>query len=235
MSYKRMIQAVETHSGEPMRVITGGVAHIPGDSVYEQMRWLERNDDQLRLGIRAECRDGKVKQVTFENVPAFAVYRDAVLDVPQLGAVTVDVAWGGMFYVIADVTQFASLDLVPDRGRDITRMSALILKAAQDQLPVEHPDYPGIGITIAQLSGPTDNPDADRRNAVTVASGPIDLDDPATWTGGIDRCPCGTGTCAKMAALYDKGYCTYVLDADDPYPNGFTIGDIWAAQAGRLT
>lgn len=352
MAFKRMIHAVETHSGEPMRVITGGVPHIPGDSVYEQTKWLERNDDQLRMlmlreprgypplccnlivppkhpdaaagfiimeqveypmmsggntiavatvlletgmipmqepitefkleapagliGIRAECRDGKVKKVTFENVPAFSVYRDAVIDVPELGKVTVDVAWGGMFYVIADVTQFDGLDLVPGRGRDITRTMALILGAAQQQLPVEHPDYPGIGITIAQLSGPTDSPGADRRNAVMVASGPVDLNDPATWTGGLDRCPCGTGTCAKMASLYAKGelalnqpfrhegilggvytgelvrtekigdrdavvptisgqawitgYCTYVLDADDPYPNGFTIGDIWASQ-----
>jgi proline racemase len=41
-----MFQAVETHSGEPMRVITGGVPHIPGNTVYEQMRWLEKNDDQ---------------------------------------------------------------------------------------------------------------------------------------------------------------------------------------------
>jgi proline racemase len=228
------------------------------------------------IAIRAECRDGKVKQMTFESVPAFCVYRDAVIDVPELGKVTVDVAWGGMFYVIADVAQFEFLDLVPDRGRDITRTAALILRAAQDQLPVEHPDYPGIGITIAQLSGPTDNPEADRRNAVMVASGTVSFDDPATWTGGLDRCPCGTGTCAKMAALYEKGelalnqpfrhegilghvytgelvrevrigdrvavvptisgqawitgFCAYVLDADDPYPNGFTVGDIWASQ-----
>jgi proline racemase len=354
VSIKRTVQAVEVHSGEPMRVITGGVPYIPGDSVYEQMKWLEQHDDQLRrlmlreprgypplccnlivppkhpeaaagfiimeqveypmmsggntiavvtvlletgmipmqepvtefkleapaglIGITAECRDGKVKQVTFENVPAFSVYRDAVIDVPELGKVTVDVAWGGMFYVIADVAQFDSLDLVPERGRDITRTAALILRAAQDQLPVEHPDYPGVGITIAQLSGPTDNPNADRRNAVMVASGPIDFGDPATWTGGIDRCPCGTGTCAKMAALYDKGelalhqpfrhegilghvytgevvkevaiggrvavvptisgrawitgYSTYILDSDDPFPNGFTVGDIWAPQGG---
>lgn len=250
MSYRRMIQAIETHSGEPMRVITGGVPHIPGDSVYAQMRWLERNDDQLRLlmlreprgypplccnlivppkhpdaaagfiimeqveypvmsggntiavatvlletgmipmqeplttftleapagliAVEAECRDGRVTRVTFENVPAFCVHRDTVIDVPELGQVTVDVAWGGMFYVIADAAQL-ELDLVPGRGRDITRASALILRAAQDQLPVEHPNYPGVGITIAQLSGPTGNPHADRRNAVTVASGPVAL------------------------------------------------------------
>ena len=49
LSFRRMIQAVETHSGEPMRVITGGVPSIPGSSVYEQMKWLEQNDDQLDL------------------------------------------------------------------------------------------------------------------------------------------------------------------------------------------
>jgi len=196
MSFKRMVHAIETHSGEPMRVITGGVPHIPGSSVYEQMKWLENNDDQLRrlmlreprgypplccdlivppshpdaaagfiimeqveypvmsggntisvatvlletgmvpmrepvtefqlqapaglIGIRAECRDGKVTQVTFENVPAFAAHLDAVIDVPELGEVTVDVAWGGMFYVIADVDQFDGLQLVPAQAREIT-------------------------------------------------------------------------------------------------------------------
>ena len=231
------------------------------------------------IRVRAHCRNGKVTEVAFKNVPAFAVHLDAAIEVKTLGRVTVDVAWGGMFYVIADVAQFESLELVPERGRDITRISSLILKAAQDQLPVEHPDYPGIGITISQLSGVTDNPDADRRNAVTVASGPVDFDNPATWTGGVDRCPCGTGTCAKMATLHAKGelelnqpfrhegvlgtvytgelveeveiagrtgvvprisgrawitgFSTYVLDPEDPFPNGFTLGDIWAPSANE--
>ena len=56
MTFKRMIHAVETHSGLPMRVITGGVPTIPGGSVYEQMRWLEKNDDQLRLLMLREPR-----------------------------------------------------------------------------------------------------------------------------------------------------------------------------------
>ena len=157
------------------------------------------------IGIRAECHNGKVTQVTFKNVPAFAEYLDAEIDVPHLGKVKVDVAWGGMYYVIADVRQFKGLELKPEMGREITRVSSLILRAAQDQLPVHHPDYPGVGITISQLSGPTTNPNADWKNAVTVASGAVDFDNPSTWIGALDRCPCGTGTCAKMATLYAKG------------------------------
>src|SRR3990172_8030737 len=43
--------------------------------------------------VRAEVANGKVKSVTFENVPAFAVYLDTPLEVPKLGTVTVDVAY----------------------------------------------------------------------------------------------------------------------------------------------
>ncbi|OCT29460.1 proline racemase family protein [Pseudomonas putida] len=281
MAFKRTFHAVDTHAGEPMRVITGGVPHIPGNSVREKMEWLRDNDDQLRklmlreprgypplccnlivppchpeadagyiimeqveypmmsggntisvvtvllemgmlpmqepvtelvleapaglIEIRAECRDGKVKSVTFRNVPAFAAHLDARIQVPHLGEVTVDVGWGGMFYAIADVRQFPGLELTPENGGEIARISAMIRQAAAEQLPVAHPDYPGVGITISQLSGPTSSPDADWKNAVTVASGELDWDRPSTWTGALDRCPCGTGTCAKMAILHAKG------------------------------
>jgi proline racemase len=227
------------------------------------------------IGVRAACRDGKVTQVTFRNVPAFAVHLDRPIEVPQLGTVTVDVAWGGMFYVIAQAEPFG-LRLTPDEGRDIVRISELIKAAAQEQLPVVHPENPAVaGPTIAQLSGPPSQPGAHRKNAVTVSTGKLDWNRPATWTGAIDRSPCGTGTCAKMAVLYAKGqlglnqdFChegilgtvftgrlveetqvgpyravvptlsgtawitgiaQYVVDPDDPFPNGFTVGDIWGS------
>jgi proline racemase len=227
------------------------------------------------IGVRADCRDGKVTQVTFRNVPAFAVHLDRPIEVRGLGTVTVDVAWGGMFYVIAEAQPFG-LRLTPDEGRDLTRISEMILLAAQEQLPVAHPENPAVtGPTIAQLSGPPARPDADRKNAVTVSTGKLDWDRPASFTGAIDRSPCGTGTCAKMAALYAKGQlglnqdfrhegilgtlfagrlveetrvgpyravvptlsgtawitglAQYVVDPDDPFPNGFTVGDLWGA------
>ena len=225
------------------------------------------------IRVRAECGGGKVRRVTFRNVAAFATHLDATIDVPTLGTVTVDVAYGGMFYVIADAERFG-IRLTPDEGRDITRITEMIKAAAAEQLPVAHPEQPGFaGITIGQLSGPAHDSKNSRRNAVTVSTGTLDWNEPSTWTGVIDRSPCGTGTSAKMAVLHAKGqlavgedfrhegilgtvftgrlietttvggvpavvptitgsawitgFSSYVVDPDDPFPNGFTVGDIW--------
>ena len=144
--------------------------------------------------------------VTFRNVPAFAVHLDAVVEVPQLGSVTVDVAWGGMFYVIADAEQFG-LRITPDEARDIVRIGEMVKLAAQEQLPVRHPENPDLttGVTIAQISGPAHAPGSTRRNAVIVSTGQASWDRPESWTGAIDRSPCGTGTSAKMACEHARG------------------------------
>lgn len=225
------------------------------------------------IRVRAECAGGKVTRVTFLNVPAFAVHLDAIIDVPQLGSVTVDVAYGGMFYAIADAAQFG-LHLTPDEGRDIVRIGEMVKAAAREQLPVVHPEHPEFaGITISQLAGPAHDPSHHGRNAVIVSTGVFDWAKPSTWTGSIDRSPCGTGTCARMAVLHAKGklapgqpfhhesvlgtvftgmvveetrvggrpaivpslsgqgwitgFSQYVLDPTDPFPQGFTVGDIW--------
>ena len=227
------------------------------------------------IRVRAECRNGKVRAVTFRNVRSFATHLGAPVEVPTLGTVSVDVAYGGMFYVIADATPFG-FRLTPDEGRDIVRISEMIKAAAAEQLPIVHPDQPGFaGITIAQLSGPPHDPANHGRNVVTVSTGKLDWQKPSTWTGAIDRSPCGTGTCARMAVLHSRGelrldedfrhegilgtvftgrlveeaplgdrqavvptitgsawitaISQYVLDAEDPFPEGFTVGDLWAS------
>jgi proline racemase len=223
--------------------------------------------------VRADCAHGKVTRVTFRNVPAFAAHLDAPVEVPRLGTVTVDVAYGGMWYVIADAAQFG-LRLTPDEGRDLVRVGEMVKAAAREQLPVVHPEQPGFaGITIAQLAGAPSGDHADGRNAVVVSTGTLDWERPSTWTGALDRSPCGTGTCARMATLHARGrlplhqdyrhegvlgtvftgrlveettvgpyravvptlggqawitgMSTYVVDPTDPFPDGFTVGDIW--------
>lgn len=349
MSFKRVINVVDCHSGMPMPVVTGGYIPLKGNSVYEEMCYLRENDDALRklllneprgyppkccniivpakdpkadagyiimehteypmmsggntiavatvlletgiipmkepytdftleavgglIGIHAECKDGKCTSVKFKNMPAFSVYQDAVIEVPTLGKVTVDVAWGGMFYVIADVRQFEGLKIAPETGYEMSRILALLIVCADKQLPVNHPDFPGVGITVGQLNGPSENPNADWKNENGMRSHEIDLNDPSTWRVALDRCPSGTGTSAKMASLYAKGqlemnkkfryenalgviytgelveqvkihgydavvptvsgqawisgFNTVVLDATDPFPEGYRMGDLW--------
>jgi proline racemase len=95
------------------------------------------------IPIRADVSNGKVIKVTFENVPAFAVHLGAKIELPELGAVTVDVAYGGMFYVIADADRFG-LRLVPEEGATIARIGAMLTAAAREQLPAVHPENPAI-------------------------------------------------------------------------------------------
>src|SRR5207248_1434528 len=114
--------------------------------------------------VEAEVTGGQVVRVTFRNVPAFAVHLDRSIEVPHLGTVTVDVAYGGMFYVIADAEP-CGLALTPDEGRDIVRIGEMIKAAAREQLAVSHPENPGIqGITVAQHSGPPPHPGAHRKD-----------------------------------------------------------------------
>jgi proline racemase len=349
MQFNNMITAVDTHAGEPMRVITGGIVDVPGTTMLDKMKWLQTEGDELRqrmlreprgypplccnlilpptipqadagfvimeqteypamsggntiavatvlletgmvsmrepvteillespaglIPVRAECAKGKVIQVVFENVPAFATHLDIELDVPHLGKVAVDIAWGGMFYVIADAQQF-DVDITPQNGAKIAQIGAMLKAAASEQAPVVHPENQEFrNVSISQLSAPPDHPKAHCKNAVTVATGMVDWDRPETWTGALDRCPCGTGTCAKMATLYARGelglnedfrhegilgtiftgrliretrvgpyeavvptvggqawitgFANYIVDPTDPFPNGFTVGDIW--------
>lgn len=226
------------------------------------------------VGITANVEAGRTKSIMFENLPAFAVHLDAAVEVPTLGTVSVDVAYGGMFYAIVQAEPLG-FRISPDEGRDLVRVGEMIKAAAREQLPVAHPENPAIsGVSIMQFSGPSAKAEVGRRNTVVVSSGQFDWNRPATWTGVLDRSPCGTGTCAQMAVLHAKGklglnedfvhegilgttftgrlvrstkvgqyaavvptitgsayvyaISNYVLDPTDPFPEGFTVGDIWS-------
>src|SRR4051795_3876685 len=77
------------------------------------------------IRVTATCADGKVPGRPFRNVPAFATHLDMPIEVPNVGTIVVDVAYGGMFYVIADA-EALGFRLLPDEGRDITRVTRQI-------------------------------------------------------------------------------------------------------------
>ena len=147
------------------------------------------------ISLECQCRDGKVTSVRFVNQPAFVYHLDARIDVPGLGAVTVDVAWGGMAYVLVDAAS-VGFDLVPAEARELSVMGQRIKAAAAEQLEAVHPVHPEYpGITQTEFTTPTERVDGvlTARNAVIVSP------------GRIDRCPCGTGSSARLAVLHARG------------------------------
>ena len=108
---------------------------------------------RCRRGTRP-CRDGRVESVELTNVPAFADRLDAALEVEGLGTLTVDVAFGGMWYAIADAKALG-FGLVPAEARQLSLVGELIRVAAREQLPCVHPENPEIaGVSIVQIAEP---------------------------------------------------------------------------------
>ena len=147
--------------------------------------------------IRANCRckDGKVERVRFLNQPAFCYYLDARIDVPGIGSLTVDVAYGGMTYVLVDAAALG-YRLIPDEARRLCELGQKIKAAAAQQLKVTHPiddRIPGITQTLFAGAVLVENGCVTSRNAVVVSP------------GRMDRSPCGTGCSARLAVLHAKG------------------------------
>lgn len=183
------------------------------------------------IRVRATCENGKVTRVTFRNVPAFAVHLDAEIDVPGQGRARVDIAWGGMFFVLAEAEQFG-IDLSAENGGEIVQVSERLRQAAVEQLPVVHPENPAIiGPTISQLTGPARRPDADGMSVVTVSNAAGRAPLPGGLPGALDRSPCGTGTCAKLAVLHARG----LLKAGDSYVNEGPLGTTFAGRIEEET
>src|SRR5919197_2579503 len=97
--------------------------------------------------VVAACRDGKCESVELTNVPCFADRLDAPLEVEGLGTVTVDVAFGGMWYAIADARALG-FALEPGDARDLSRIGEFIRIAAREQLPCAHT----VNLEIARVS-----------------------------------------------------------------------------------
>jgi proline racemase len=199
--------------------------------------------------------------------------------VPEIGTIPVDIVFGGQFFAQTSAAA-CGLSLDPDTGRALTRAGALIKLAAQEQIAVRHPNNPDVaGVSLVMLHSGPRVPGQQARNTVVLANGQLLRNDPSTWTGALDRSPCGTGTSARMAALHARGQLgigedfshqsiigsefigrltgtttvgdrvavlptitgrtwitgrsQWTLEDSDPFPHGYTVGDIWGPQASR--
>jgi trans-L-3-hydroxyproline dehydratase len=143
--------------------------------------------------VRAACSDGRCESVEFTNVPCFADRLDTPLEVEGLGTLTVDVAYGGMWYAIADA-EALGFEIEPHEARDLSLAGEAIRAAAREQLPCTHPENPAIaGVSIVQIAAPWQGIGEVTRNAVVVAP------------GRLDRSATGTGLSARLAVLHARG------------------------------
>ena len=135
--------------------------------------------------VRAElARDGSV---SLENVPSFVHREEVALEVPGVGAVRGDVAWGGNWFFL---TELDGAELGLSRVRELTQATMAIRDAlARAGVTGEH----GAPVDHIELFGPPAREDADSRNFVLCPG------------VAYDRSPCGTGTSAKMATLHARG------------------------------
>jgi proline racemase len=202
--------------------------------------------------IRATCRDGRVESVELTNVPSFAAQLGAPLDVDGLRTITVDVAFGGMWYAIADAAALG-FAIEPHEARALCDVGERIRLAAKEKLDER--------VSIVQIAEPWQGVGAVTKNAVVIAP------------GRLDRSATGTGLSARMAVLHARGLMKVgdtmthasaigstfdgrivaettvddqraivpairgsafitgttelYVDADDPYPEGYLLSDTW--------
>jgi proline racemase len=147
------------------------------------------------IQVEAECRDAKYKRVSFRNIPSFVMHRDYIIDLPGVGALRVDVAYGGLMYCIVEASD---LDFNLDRSeaRALVDIGEKIKAASASQIAAVHPENSAINtINMVEFTGPLEIIDGVKtsKNAVVVSP------------GRLNRCPCGTGTSARMALLHARG------------------------------
>lgn len=167
----------------------------------------------IRLKIRVE--NGKAKEVSFTNAPAFVLIEDAEIETKEYGKVIVNICYGGNFYAIVPAS-YVGLDICPENYYRLIDAGNILKKYINEQLEVVHPEKSFIrGASHVQFTGPPKNPKAYSQNAVICTP------------GGIDRSPCGTGTSARCALLYQKGE----IGLNAPFYHESIVGALFKCQA----
>jgi trans-L-3-hydroxyproline dehydratase len=135
--------------------------------------------------------DGRpsVDHVAFENVPSFVYARNRTVEVPGLGAVEYDVAFGGAFYAYVEAAD-AGVGLDPGDASELVDVGRRIKRAVADDLAIQHPTEDDLSFLYGTIFVDDDPAsDADSRNVCVFAD------------GEVDRCPTGTGVSGRLALL----------------------------------
>lgn len=163
---------------------------------------------------RVHVQNGRALEVSFTNVPSFLSHKDVTIDVPGIGGVHLDVAYGGNFFAIVDSAPL-DLTLSPEHVDRISSLGSAIRDAVNSQLVIRHPLLDSIAtVELVEFYGPATNPKATLKNVVFFGK------------NQLDRSPCGTGTSAKIATLYAKG----LLKMGEPFVHEGILGTLFTGR-----
>lgn len=152
---------------------------------------LEAPAGLVRAQVKVE--DGVAKEVSFKNVPSFLYKRDESVELPGVGKVTFDIAFGGSFFAIVKDSEM-KLEIETKNINEITEKALELRDIINKEVKVQHPTQPHIKtVDLIEIYGEAKSEDANYQNIVIFGA------------GQADRSPCGTGTSAKMATLFAKG------------------------------
>ncbi len=142
---------------------------------------------------RAFVERGRVRSVSFRNVPSFVAAVDQIVEVPGLGAVRYDLAFGGAFYAFCLAAELG-VELKPGEARRLADLGQAIKAAVAASRVLVHPVEPELAFLYGTIFvGPSQTPGADSRQVCIFAD------------GALDRSPTGTGVSARLALLQARG------------------------------
>jgi len=196
------------HDGAILFIETSGCLPMCGHgtigtvtTALQEGLWTPKVEGQLTLEVPAgvikveyqKDAQGLVNAVRLFNVASFLAHEALVINCPELGMLTIDVAYGGNYYAIIEPQKnFAGLEHFS--AAQVLRYSPLVREAINKVATCVHPQDPSVnGISHVMWTGKPQRADSSASNAVFYGS------------GAIDRSPCGTGTSARMAQLHAKG------------------------------
>ena len=145
------------------------------------------------ITVEAKVANGVVQEVSFTNAPAFVLRQDLTVETRDFGFLTMDVSWGGNLYAILPADS-VGIPICPQNGARLVEAAQSIAADINRQVDFRHPDLQFVEqVTHVEFYGEPRTVGADIQNCVVAL--------PKT----VDRSPCGTGTSAKSAVLYNKG------------------------------
>ena len=161
----------------------------------------------------------RVRSVRFRNVPSFVLDLDQRVDVPGLGAVRYDLAFGGAFYAYVQAAD-VGLTCAPEEVSKLIDVGMRIQRAVTADRPISHPFEEDLSFLYGTIFiAPPVSDGVDSRNVCIFAE------------GEVDRSPTGTGVSGRMAIHYARGETTL----DEPLVIESIVGSRFTGRVAEET